>query len=174
MENIGISNEIPDAIIINKNDFSKSYGLPWGSFCYSVNFNALEKVIKLGDNFVATVKKEYSPGIIGPFSLQSVITKDLEDKISLKERKIKEANKKEEEAKAETAKGGRRGSSAKARKGSVTDAAEAALKESDGKDGSGDEKDLEEDGAGMRVHFKDFEKWYMAFFVLAEEEAADA
>ena len=33
--------------IRNKNDFSKSYGLPWGSFCYSVNFNALEKVIKL-------------------------------------------------------------------------------------------------------------------------------
>lgn len=33
--------------IKNKNDFSKSYGLPWGSFCYSVNFNALEKVIKL-------------------------------------------------------------------------------------------------------------------------------
>lgn len=33
--------------IKNKNDFSKSYGLPWGSFCYSVNINALEKVIKL-------------------------------------------------------------------------------------------------------------------------------
>ena len=32
----------------------------------------------MGDKFVAAVKKEYSPGIIGPFSLQSVITKDLE------------------------------------------------------------------------------------------------
>ena len=38
----------------------------------------LEKVFKIGDKFVRTVKKEYAPGIIGPFSLQSVITKDLE------------------------------------------------------------------------------------------------
>ena len=36
------------------------------------------KVLKMGDKFVAAVKKEYAPGIIGPFSLQSVITKDLE------------------------------------------------------------------------------------------------
>ena len=32
----------------------------------------------MGDKFVAAVKKEYSPGINVPFSLQSVITKDLE------------------------------------------------------------------------------------------------
>ena len=32
----------------------------------------------MGDKFVRAVKKEYAPGIIGPFSLQSVITKDLE------------------------------------------------------------------------------------------------
>ncbi len=32
----------------------------------------------MGDKFVKAVKKEYPPGIIGPFSLQSVITKDLE------------------------------------------------------------------------------------------------
>jgi len=32
----------------------------------------------MGDKFVAAVKREYAPGIIGPFSLQSVITKDLE------------------------------------------------------------------------------------------------
>ncbi len=44
----------------------------------SVRESLLEKVIKMGDKFVATVKKEYTPGIIGPFSLQSVITKDLE------------------------------------------------------------------------------------------------
>lgn len=44
----------------------------------SVRESLLEKVIKMGDKFVATVKKEYAPGIIGPFSLQSVITKDLE------------------------------------------------------------------------------------------------
>ena len=31
-----------------------------------------------GDKFVNAVKKEYPPGIIGPFSLQSVITRDLE------------------------------------------------------------------------------------------------
>lgn len=44
----------------------------------SIRESLLEKVIKMGDKFVASVKKEYTPGIIGPFSLQSVITKDLE------------------------------------------------------------------------------------------------
>jgi 5-formaminoimidazole-4-carboxamide-1-(beta)-D-ribofuranosyl 5'-monophosphate synthetase len=44
----------------------------------SIRESLLEKVIKMGDKFAAAVKKEYSPGIIGPFSLQSVITKDLE------------------------------------------------------------------------------------------------
>lgn len=44
----------------------------------SIRESLLEKVFKIGDKFVAAVKKEYAPGIIGPFSLQSVITKDLE------------------------------------------------------------------------------------------------
>ncbi len=44
----------------------------------SIRESLLEKVIDAGDKFVAAVKKEYPPGIIGPFSLQSVITKDLE------------------------------------------------------------------------------------------------
>lgn len=44
----------------------------------SIRESLLEKVIKMGDMFVAAVKREYAPGIIGPFSLQSVITKDLE------------------------------------------------------------------------------------------------
>jgi len=44
----------------------------------SIRESLLEKVITMGDKFVAAVKKEYPPGIIGPFSLQSVITKDLE------------------------------------------------------------------------------------------------
>ena len=44
----------------------------------SIRESLLEKVLKMGDKFVQAVKKEYSPGIIGPFSLQSVITKDLE------------------------------------------------------------------------------------------------
>ena len=44
----------------------------------SIRESLLDKVIKMGDKFVKAVKKEYSPGIIGPFSLQSVITKDLE------------------------------------------------------------------------------------------------
>ncbi|MDH3191538.1 MAG: formate--phosphoribosylaminoimidazolecarboxamide ligase family protein [Nitrosopumilus sp.] len=44
----------------------------------SIRESLLEKVFKMGDKFVAAVKKEYAPGIIGPFSLQSVITKDLE------------------------------------------------------------------------------------------------
>ncbi|RNJ78928.1 MAG: DUF1297 domain-containing protein [Nitrosopumilus sp. H8] len=44
----------------------------------SIRESLLEKVIKMGDKFVAAARKEYAPGIIGPFSLQSVITKDLE------------------------------------------------------------------------------------------------
>ena len=44
----------------------------------SIRESLLDKVLKMGDKFVAAVKKEYAPGIIGPFSLQSVITKDLE------------------------------------------------------------------------------------------------
>ena len=44
----------------------------------SIRESLLEKVFKMGDKFVRAVKKEYTPGIIGPFSLQSVITKDLE------------------------------------------------------------------------------------------------
>ena len=44
----------------------------------SIRESLLEKVFKMGDKFVRATKKEYAPGIIGPFSLQSVITKDLE------------------------------------------------------------------------------------------------
>lgn len=44
----------------------------------SIRESLLEKVLGMGDKFVDAVKREYSPGIIGPFSLQSVITKDLE------------------------------------------------------------------------------------------------
>lgn len=44
----------------------------------SIRESLLEKVIEAGDKFVDAVRKEYPPGIIGPFSLQSVITKDLE------------------------------------------------------------------------------------------------
>ncbi len=44
----------------------------------SIRESLLDKVIKMGDKFVAAVKREYAPGIIGPFSLQSIITKDLE------------------------------------------------------------------------------------------------
>ena len=44
----------------------------------SIRESLLEKVFKMGEKFVAAVKREYPPGIIGPFSLQSVITKDLD------------------------------------------------------------------------------------------------
>lgn len=44
----------------------------------SIRESLLEKVIHMGDKFADAVKKEYPPGIIGPFSLQGVITRDLE------------------------------------------------------------------------------------------------
>ena len=33
--------------IKNKNDFSKMYGVPWGTFCYVASFNSVKKVIKI-------------------------------------------------------------------------------------------------------------------------------
>ena len=44
----------------------------------SVRESMLEKIIDMGYRFVDACKEEYDPGIIGPFSLQSVITKDLD------------------------------------------------------------------------------------------------
>jgi len=44
----------------------------------SIRESMLEKIFELGDKFSETVRKEYPPGIIGPFSLQSIVTPDLE------------------------------------------------------------------------------------------------
>lgn len=44
----------------------------------SIRESLLDKVIKMGDKFAKTCLKEYPPGIIGPFSLQSVVTVDLD------------------------------------------------------------------------------------------------
>ena len=43
----------------------------------SIRESLLDKVFKMGEKFVNSTKKEYPPGIIGPFSLQSVVTLDL-------------------------------------------------------------------------------------------------
>jgi len=44
----------------------------------SIRESLLDTVFKMGDEFAYSTKKEYPPGIIGPFSLQSVVTLDLE------------------------------------------------------------------------------------------------
>jgi len=44
----------------------------------SIRESMLEKVFDLGDKFSRTLKEQYPPGLIGPFSLQSVVTKDLD------------------------------------------------------------------------------------------------
>ena len=44
----------------------------------TVRESLLESVIDMGDRFARAAADDFSPGIIGPFSLQSVITKDLE------------------------------------------------------------------------------------------------
>lgn len=44
----------------------------------SIRESLLEKVFEMGDRFSAAVAKEYSPGIIGPISLQSIVTTDLD------------------------------------------------------------------------------------------------
>ena len=43
----------------------------------SIRESLLEKVFEIGDKFSIAVKKEYPPGIIGPISLQSIVTLDL-------------------------------------------------------------------------------------------------
>jgi 5-formaminoimidazole-4-carboxamide-1-(beta)-D-ribofuranosyl 5'-monophosphate synthetase len=44
----------------------------------SIRESLLEKVFEIGDKFALAVRKEYPPGIIGPISLQSVVTADLD------------------------------------------------------------------------------------------------
>jgi len=44
----------------------------------SIRESMLEKVFEMGDKFTTIVKREYPPGIIGPISLQSIVTLDLD------------------------------------------------------------------------------------------------
>lgn len=44
----------------------------------SIRESLLDKVFKMGDKFAKTCLKEYPPGIIGPYSLQCVVTVDLD------------------------------------------------------------------------------------------------
>jgi 5-formaminoimidazole-4-carboxamide-1-(beta)-D-ribofuranosyl 5'-monophosphate synthetase len=44
----------------------------------SIRESMLQKVFELGDKFADAVRKEYPPGIIGPFSLQSIVTPELD------------------------------------------------------------------------------------------------
>ena len=44
----------------------------------SVRESLLGRVFDAGDRFAGAARREYPPGVIGPFSLQSVVTKDLE------------------------------------------------------------------------------------------------
>ena len=73
--NINDFNAIPAAQQLEIN--VKLQNIEVGHTPASIRESLLEKVISMGDKFVKAVKKEYPPGIIGPFSLQSVITRDL-------------------------------------------------------------------------------------------------
>lgn len=44
----------------------------------TIRESMLEKVFEIGEKFAKTAKKEYPPGPIGPFALQSVVTIDLD------------------------------------------------------------------------------------------------
>jgi 5-formaminoimidazole-4-carboxamide-1-(beta)-D-ribofuranosyl 5'-monophosphate synthetase len=44
----------------------------------SIRESLLEKVFEMGDKFAIAVRKEYPPGIIGPLSLQSIVTVELD------------------------------------------------------------------------------------------------
>ncbi len=44
----------------------------------SIRESLLEKVFKIGDAFIKAVRLEYPPGLIGPLSLQSIVTAELD------------------------------------------------------------------------------------------------
>ena len=44
----------------------------------SIRESLLEKVFEMGDKFAAAARKEYPPGVVGPLSLQSIVTVDLD------------------------------------------------------------------------------------------------
>ena len=44
----------------------------------SIRESLLEKVFEMGDKFAVAARKEYPPGIIGPISLQSIVTTNLD------------------------------------------------------------------------------------------------
>ncbi|MGI0038006.1 MAG: DUF1297 domain-containing protein [Nitrososphaera sp.] len=44
----------------------------------SIRESLLEKVFEMGDKFAVAARKEYPPGAIGPISLQSIVTTDLD------------------------------------------------------------------------------------------------
>ncbi|MEM3881991.1 MAG: formate--phosphoribosylaminoimidazolecarboxamide ligase family protein [Candidatus Methanomethyliaceae archaeon] len=44
----------------------------------TIRESMLEKVFEIGERFVEATKREYPPGIIGPFALQGAVTKDQE------------------------------------------------------------------------------------------------
>ncbi len=44
----------------------------------SIRESLLEKVFEMGDKFAVAARKEYPPGVIGPISLQSAVTVDLD------------------------------------------------------------------------------------------------
>ncbi|MEM4312338.1 MAG: formate--phosphoribosylaminoimidazolecarboxamide ligase family protein [Nitrososphaerales archaeon] len=49
-----------------------------GHMAATIRESLLEKVFDIGNKFVKVTKREYPPGIIGPFALQSVVTLDLD------------------------------------------------------------------------------------------------
>ena len=62
---------------ISEQEQSKEY-IPVGHRGITVRESLLEKVFLMGEKFVEATKKEYPPGIIGPFALQGAFTKDLQ------------------------------------------------------------------------------------------------
>jgi 5-formaminoimidazole-4-carboxamide-1-(beta)-D-ribofuranosyl 5'-monophosphate synthetase len=56
---------------------AKEY-IPIGHRGITVRESQLEHVFEMGSKFVSATKREYPPGIIGPFALQGAFTKDLQ------------------------------------------------------------------------------------------------
>src|SRR5919107_553515 len=72
-----IDKGIIDAESLKGNSVIEQQNIEVGHTPASIRESLLENVFKMGEQFADSTKKEYPPGIIGPFSLQSVITPDL-------------------------------------------------------------------------------------------------
>jgi 5-formaminoimidazole-4-carboxamide-1-(beta)-D-ribofuranosyl 5'-monophosphate synthetase len=70
--------QLPADLQLEMKDAFKMQNIEVGHTPASIRESLLEKVFEMGDKFAVAARKEYPPGVIGPISLQSIVTPELE------------------------------------------------------------------------------------------------